>query len=173
MKIKKIINIKKLWTQLLLGFLIFILDRITKFWAVKYLAETIPVFSFFNFIKLDFELAFNHGVSWGLFSTNNLLARLGLVIVITAILSFLIFYTGKKLQTKKSILGEILIIAGAVSNLLDRFFYGAVIDFIHVSFNSFNFNNLSWDFPIFNLADVGIFMGVCYLLFREYYPEKL
>lgn len=160
------INIKQLWAQLLLGFLIFILDRVTKFWAVKYLIKIIPVFNFFNFIKLDFELAFNYGVSWGLFSSNSLFSKLSLIAVILFILSFLIFYTGKKLQAKKTILGEILIIAGAVSNLLDRFFYGAVIDFIHVSFN------LNWDFPIFNLADIGIFIGVCYMLFRECYPEK-
>ncbi len=160
------INIKKLWAQLLLGFLIFILDRVTKFWAVKYLIKVISVFNFFNFIKLDFELVFNYGVSWSLFSSNSLFSKLSLIAVILFILSYLIFYTTRKLCAGKPILGETLVIAGAVSNLIDRLYYGAVIDFIHVSFN------LNWDFPIFNLADIGIFIGVCYMLFRECYPEK-
>jgi signal peptidase II len=152
--------------------LLFILDQVTKIWAVKYLVTIIPVFTFLDFIKLDLELAFNQGVSWGLFSAYNLISRLSLIAVILVILIYLILYTRHKLRAGKIILGESLIIAGAISNLIDRLYYGAVIDFIHVSFKFNYLNNLSWDFPIFNLADMGIFIGVCYMLFREYYPEK-
>lgn len=153
----------------LLALLLLSLDQVTKFWAVKYLVNIMPVFNFLNLIKLDLELAFNQGVSWGLFRAHNLIARLSLIVVISVILIYLIFYTRQRLRSGKTILAESLIIAGAISNLIDRLYYGAVIDFIHVSFK---FNNLNWDFPIFNLADVGIFIGVCYMLFREYYPEK-
>ena len=157
------------WLQFLLALVLFILDRVTKFWALSYLASPMSVFSFFNF-KLNFDLAFNHGVSWGLFSSNSLISKISLITVILVILSYLVFHTVQKLRAGRTILGESLIIAGALSNLCDRLIYGAVIDFIHVSFE---FNNLSWNFPIFNLADMGIFIGVCMMLFREYYPEKL
>lgn len=171
----KIISSQKS-VNFLLALLLFILDRVTKFWAVKYLVNIIPVFTFLDFIKLDLELAFNQGVSWGLFSANGLISSVSLILAILAILIYLIFYTSQKLRANKTILGESLIIVGAVSNLCDRFFYGAVVDFIHISFkfNYFNYlNNWGWDFPIFNFADVTIFGGVCYMLFKEYYPEKL
>ena len=49
-----------------------------------------------------------------------------------------------------------LIFIGAVSNILDRLYYGGVIDFISLSY-----------FPVFNLSDVFIFCGVVYLLIAK------
>jgi signal peptidase II len=54
------------------------------------------------------------------------------------------------------IISYIFILAGALGNMLDRFFYGCVVDFINLKF---------W--PIFNLADVFITAGVILLITQK------
>ena len=56
-----------------------------------------------------------------------------------------------------------LIIGGAIGNAIDRFAYGAVVDFVlfHITTPSFSFN---W--YVFNLADVAIVAGVAGLLYE-------
>lgn len=61
--------------------------------------------------------------------------------------------TNYKLQTTN--LSLMLILAGAISNIIDRIYYGCIIDFIDTRF---------W--PIFNLADVFIVLGAISLLVR-------
>ncbi|MBE8159172.1 MAG: signal peptidase II [Betaproteobacteria bacterium] len=53
-----------------------------------------------------------------------------------------------------------LILAGAIGNMIDRIFSGFVIDFI-------DFHYAGWGFPVFNLADSLIFIGVVLLLISE------
>ena len=53
-------------------------------------------------------------------------------------------------------LGLGLIMGGAVSNILDRFFFGCVLDYIFV-FKKF--------FPVFNVADISIFCGLLFIFF--------
>jgi len=59
----------------------------------------------------------------------------------------------------------LLIISGAISNLIDRIIHGAVIDFI-------SFNIVSFQFAVFNLADVWIVLGVALLIFKEPFKVK-
>ncbi|GBE16954.1 lipoprotein signal peptidase [bacterium BMS3Abin15] len=51
----------------------------------------------------------------------------------------------------------ILILAGAISNLIDRLYFGCIIDFIDLRFLSHS--ELVWDWPVFNLADTFIVVG--------------
>ena len=61
----------------------------------------------------------------------------------------------------QSILGEILVISGACANLIDRVIYGAVIDFIYLHIDS-------WSWPIFNIADVSVIIGVAFMIKRMF-----
>jgi len=64
-----------------------------------------------------------------------------------------------RLFLRQRLLGQSILLAGAVGNLIDRALYGAVIDFIDLHYGGFY-----W--PVFNLADSFIFIGVALLLFE-------
>ena len=57
------------------------------------------------------------------------------------------------------------ILGGAFGNIIDRFFYDAVIDFLDVYIGSYH-----W--PAFNIADSAISVGVCFLLLRMLFFSK-
>lgn len=96
----------------------------------------------------------NTGAAWSIFSGKTL----GLVIISLIIISFIVYYVGKnKPKSKIEVLGYSMILGGAIGNLLDRIVYGYVIDF-------FDFYIFGYSYPIFNLADSFIFIGVVLLI---------
>lgn len=66
--------------------------------------------------------------------------------------------------SKNKLVGLIAIIAGSLSNIVDRFIYGGVIDFIELSYNQ-------WIWPVFNVADVAIVCGIGLILYDCYAHE--
>jgi len=128
--------------------LVFTTDRATKFFALVHQFSRYTVTSF-----LRFHLTFNRGVSWGMFSSNNFFVFLLVSIFITIITLLIILYGYQRYRAGYSVFGEILVVAGSVSNIIDRAVYGGVIDFIAVSLGKY-----SW--PVFNVADVAIVLGV-------------
>lgn len=134
-------------------FFIVLIDYLTKAFA-KIILKTNPI-SLFSF--LDLVYVENRGVSFGLFS--NFVSPL-IMGIITAIISICIFvYMLKKPKTEQY--GFLLILSGATGNIIDRFLEGYVIDFI-------NFHLGKYAFPAFNIADISIFLGVCWLLILEF-----
>ena len=78
----------------------------------------------------------------------------------------LISYIKKNnIQNKLELVSISLIIGGSLGNLMDRVIRGYVIDFL--DFKIFNYN-----FPIFNLADTFIVIGVILLLLKEIRKEN-
>src|SRR5689334_4447188 len=130
-----------------LGIVILIIDRITKLAALTYLQLPRVVNNY-----LTFELTFNRGISWGLFHDATGIAFIilsAMIAVITAMICWDAYY---RYHQGKKIWGHVCIIAGSVSNLIDRVIYGGVIDFILLSYKQY-----SW--PVFNVADVAIVCG--------------
>ncbi len=149
--------IKKYWFfYFLLLLLLTIADRCSKLFALK--AFVVP-YKVNNF--LSFELAFNRGISWGLFGSGSdiLFAVVNLVIILFLI--FFIIYMKQRYEDKRSIFAELLVMCGALSNVCDRFYYHGVIDFIVLSLHS-------WSWPVFNLADVFIVIGIGIMFIRGY-----
>lgn len=106
-------------------------------------------------------LSLNRGVALGIFNyADNALIFYALTGIIAIITGLLIVYAYKRMQAGLSITGELLIISGALGNLVDRFIYGGVIDFIVLSYGSYTF-------PVFNGADVFITLGTALLILRE------
>ena len=85
------------------------------------------------------------------------------VSVLVSVIIFLWIHKTSEYQRQK-LFGQFLLLSGAVGNLIDRAQYGYVVDFIDVHVNGFY-----W--PVFNLADSFIFIGVLLLLFQRKQPS--
>lgn len=135
--------------------IVFVADRLTKLWALNTLFyQSWPVFNGF-----EFTFSWNRGISWGMFASNNDIGFFILSGVILVTISLFAAYTVYRALHKHCVIPEIMVLAGAVSNLVDRFCYGAVIDFIHVYCPLF-------DFPVFNVADSAIVLGVFFMMIK-------
>jgi len=85
------------------------------------------------------------------------------VSVLVSVIIFLWIHKTSEYQRQK-LFGQFLLLSGAVGNLIDRAQYGYVVDFIDMHVNGFY-----W--PVFNLADSFIFIGVLLLLFLRKQPS--
>ena len=85
------------------------------------------------------------------------------VSVLVSVIIFLWIHKTSEYQRQK-LFGQFLLLSGAVGNLIDRAQYGYVVDFIDMHVNGFY-----W--PVFNLADSFIFIGVMLLLFPRKQPS--
>lgn len=150
----------------LLVFVIFLLDQLSKdlVYGSFALGESIAVIpGFFNL-----TLVMNPGAAFGLFA--NLPAEirrvvLGLVTLGAMTLVFVLLRNEAK-EDRLSQLCLYLILGGAFGNVVDRFRYDAVVDFLDVYYGTYH-----W--PAFNIADSAISVGVCMLLVRlGFFPKK-
>ena len=107
---------------------------------------------------MEFRLSFNKGSAFGLFSGTSG-ARVFLSIVGLFALG-LIFYLLKRPESDSKVFVYALgfVAGGAVGNLVDRIAFGEVTDFIWVWLTPSI--RLVWPWPAFNIADVGLVVGV-------------
>lgn len=113
---------------------------------------------------LDFILVFNTGISYGLFSGGGDFQKWFLISLSILIVIFLLSF----IRNESSILSKLsisFIIGGALGNVLDRFIYGAVVDFISLHAKGF-----SW--YIFNIADMFIVLGVILFILSQFILSK-
>ncbi len=113
---------------------------------------------------LDLVLAWNVGISFGWFQNDGPLAQ----IILMAIKAVAVIVLAVWMAWSRTLIATValgLIIGGAVGNAIDRFAYGAVVDFalFHVRFGEKTYN---W--YVFNLADVAIVAGVAALLYDSF-----
>lgn len=125
-------------------FVLFIFDQITK---LIFTGIYTPLIS--NVISIHYSQ--NTGAAWSIFSGNVVI----LAIVSSIFVAILIVFSHKfKEKNAFYSVSYALIIAGAFGNLFDRIVFGYVRDFIKADFITFT------DFPIFNLADSFLVLGV-------------
>lgn len=108
----------------------------------------------------DLVLAWNRGVSYGWFATSSQTGRwilVALMATIVAVLAVWLFRATDRISGLS--LG--FLIGGALGNILDRIVHGAVADF-------FFFHVGSFQWYVFNLADVAIVAGVAGLLYSSW-----
>ncbi len=136
---------------------IILADRLTKWWAITNLSEQGRWINQF----LSFELVYNRGISWGLFNSHSSTAFIVVSCVIALMMALLIVHAWITYTSGCSIIGHVAALAGATSNMVDRFYYGGVVDFILLSVGD-------WSWPIFNIADAAVVIGVFAIIIFGY-----
>jgi signal peptidase II len=140
-----------------------VLDQASKLWLL-YVFDighrgTVRITPFF-----DLVLAWNIGISFGWFQNDGTFAQVALMTVkALAVIALAIWMSRSRTVMATVALG--LIIGGAIGNAIDRLAYGAVVDFalFHVEIAG---NTYNW--YVFNLADVAIVAGVMALLYDSF-----
>ncbi len=142
--------------------IVFIIDQIIKI-IIKH---TMNLYQEISIIPNFFSLCYvkNTGAAFSILEDATLL-----LIAISVIFIILIDKSIKKEEqnlSKLSIISLGMIIGGIFGNLIDRILYRSVIDYISFSFGKYHF-------PIFNIADIGITVGVVLLIIDMIRRKKL
>jgi signal peptidase II len=132
-------------------------DQLSKAWVLGVFAERQPVehmqpvTGFFNLV-----LTWNRGMSFGLFNSDSAVNAIVFTGVAAMIVTGLVIWLRRVEQTLLA-LAVGMVIGGAVGNVIDRVWRGAVVDFL-------DFHLAGWHFYVFNLADAAISVGVGLML---------
>ena len=145
---------------LLFSFIFLTLDQLSKWFVVFYLELQHKLYLNLNNQFINFYMAWNKGINFGLFEGDSVLQAY--ILTAVAVVIAIVFFIWLKNSTSLFIQPlASLVIGGALGNAIDRLMYGAVADFINVTCCGLR-NPYS-----FNLADIFIFMGlVGILIFR-------
>lgn len=145
----------------LIALIVTILDYISKSWILNHFTEFTDKIIVAPFFQMD--LVWNRGVSFGFLAFNpdeSQYILAGIAGVITLLVIIWLFKATKAWQSVA--LG--LVIGGGIGNIIDRFQYGAVLDFIDIFWKDYH-----W--PSFNLADSAISVGVCMILIDLFFGD--
>lgn len=147
-------------TTIIISIILLCIDQISKLLVVNLLTKTDSITIIKNFFYLTYIN--NDGAAFSILVGK----RIFLILIAVLAIVMLIRYIKKNnIQNKLELVSISLIIGGSLGNLMDRVIRGYVIDFL--DFKIFNYN-----FPIFNLADTFIVIGVILLLLKEIRKEN-
>lgn len=139
---------------------ILILDQVTK----AYIAKTMAVGDSYTVIPnfLNITSHRNTGAAWGILS-----GKMGFFFLVTVVvLALLVFFYIKEAKGNYWMQIAIsLLFAGALGNFIDRLLHGEVVDFVDT-------NIFGYDFPIFNVADSSLTVGVILVLIILLFDNK-
>lgn len=149
---------KSFYINILIIFLIFCLDRISKEYVINLNDNSFGKELVIS-KNLNISLIWNEGIAFGLFSFDKTNLYNYLTVFIGLVILFLIYLALVTVNYKKYFL--LLIIGGALGNFCDRILYSAVPDFI-----DFHVGNFHWF--TFNVADIFITLGVIFMILFEF-----
>ena len=138
-------------------------DQFTKqiFMSSFDLGQSVVVNPFLSWTYLQ-----NTGAAFSFLAGGGMMQKSFLLIVSILVSIWIVIWTQKTPSIyRQKLSGQFLLLSGAVGNLIDRAQYGFVIDFIDVHVHSFY-----W--PVFNIADSLIFVGVALLIFERKSTSK-
>ena len=143
-----------------------VLDQAAKLWLLDSFdiarRGAVAITPFF-----DLVLAWNTGISYGWFQNEGPLGQVVLIgVKAAAVVVMAVWMARSRTLVATASLG--MIIGGAIGNAIDRFVYGAVVDYalFHVQIGEKTYN---W--YVFNLADVAIVAGVMGLLYDSFFAS--
>ena len=155
--------LKKNITNLIIVFTVFLTDRFSKYIILK-LSQPLGELNISVTSFLNFQLIWNNGIAFGLFSFEQDFYYNLFTLLIITITSIIIWLSYKADGLEK--ISYLMIIGGSLGNIFDRIFYSSVPDFIDISINNFH-----WF--IFNVADIFISIGVILLIILEFFKKKI
>lgn len=136
-------------------FALILIDQITKYLIrINFQeGETLPIIS--DIFHLTYVR--NRGAAFSIFENIEIVTILIPIIIIVLTMAFLIHYKNK--ISKAMLISMSLIIAGGLSNLIDRVIFGYVADMIDFRF-----------FPVFNIADIAVTLGCIFIIISIFIP---
>ena len=140
--------------------LVLLLDQVSKYYVVHVLRldrvreiDVLPPW-------LNLHMAWNQGVNFGLFSSSQDIMRWVLIAVAVAVCGWVFLWIRRVRPGWFAQVSAGLLVGGAIGNVIDRVFYGAVADFLKMSLPN-------WQNPYsFNVADIAIFAGAIGLILQ-------
>jgi lipoprotein signal peptidase len=142
-------------------------DQASKWWILEVarLPEVgqIPVWSAGPF-GLDLTMVWNRGVTFGLFSGDGAWNHVILGVIAAAIAVFLLRWMARA-ENRLTALALGAVVGGAIGNVIDRFRFGAVVDFVDTY-------AWGWHWYVFNVADAAIVCGVIALVADALFRPK-
>lgn len=161
---KIVANGSRAFIWYLLSMVVVTIDQWTKWLAETKLSFHEPVTVIEPF--LNWTLAYNYGAAFSLLADAGGWQKWffsGLALIMSV---FLIIYLLKVPRKAKLLsMGLALVLGGAIGNLIDRLLNGKVTDFIHVHYADV------WHYPIFNIADIGICIGIALIVIDMLFLE--
>ena len=131
-----------------------LLHQLSKWWILTIVMnppKRIPLIEFFSLV-----LVYNRGVSFGIFNDAPDWARWALIVFAGLIAAALLIWM-RYAESRLLSLALGFVAGGAIGNVIDRIYYGAVVDFL-------DFHVGAWHWPAFNVADSAIVIGVALLI---------
>ena len=137
-----------------------LLDQGTKLWALHSLKPIHSVTVADGFLDLTFVE--NRGVAFGMFA-----GQRWFILVLTGVIIGALLYFYRSLPQRKEYVplraALLLVLSGAVGNIIDRLFRGYVVDFFEFTF---------FDWPVFNVADIYVVAGVILMVLMLVFVVK-
>lgn len=143
---------KELGLQSIAVIVILLVDQITKYW----INANLPLGKSIHVIDGFFSItnAHNTGAAWSMLEGR---MNFFYIISIVAIIGLLVYYTKTKEHEVVTRWGLVLMLVGTIGNFIDRLQFQYVRDFL-------DFVVFGYDFPIFNVADMALVIGVGFIL---------
>ncbi|USO02365.1 MAG: signal peptidase II [Alphaproteobacteria bacterium] len=123
----------------------FFIDQITKYFSYKIYYHKVN--AFFNIV-----FSRNYGMTFGFFQCYGCLVHKLIFVFIFIVFLFAVSLLIRA-RTKHETIAYSMIVGGAIGNIMDRISYGYVVDFLQ-------FHYMHWYYPVFNMADTFIVMGI-------------
>ncbi len=158
-------------------FSVLILDQVTKYLARIFLQPVYTVPLLGDFFRLTYVE--NPGIAFGLRISNKLLFTVLSILAIVVIFYYLFSMKDHKVLR----IAFAFILGGAFGNLIDRFLFGKVVDFLDFEFFDirippfkflfFDFSGYSMDrWPVFNVADIAVTIGMIIILVNAIFDHQ-